>query len=58
MVSFVGAVDIYKTFTEIGNVRYEYLMPYLAMVVIYIVLVGLISTGVKLLERRLKRNER
>ncbi len=58
VVSFVAAVDVYKTFTEIGNVRYEYLMPYLAMALLYILLVGLISIGVKLLERRLKKNER
>jgi polar amino acid transport system permease protein len=58
VVSFVAAVDLYKTFTEIGNVRYEYLVPYLAMAVVYIVLVMVISLGVKLLERRLKRNER
>ena len=58
VVSFVAAVDLYKTFTEIGNVRYEYLMPYLAMAIMYIVLVMLISLGVKLLEKRLKKNER
>ena len=58
VVSFVAAVDLYKTFTEIGNIRYEYLMPYFAMAIMYIVLVMLISLGVKLIERRLKRNER
>ncbi len=58
VVSFVAAVDLYKTFTELGNMRYEYLMPYLAMAVFYIVMVALITLGVKLLERRLKRNER
>ena len=58
VVSFVAAVDLYKTFTEIGNVRYEYLVPYLAMAIMYIVLVMLISFGVKMLEKRLKKNER
>ena len=58
VVSFVAAVDLYKTFTEIGNVRYEYLMPYLAMAIMYIVLVMIISVGVKLLERRLQKSER
>jgi len=58
VVSFVAAVDLYKTFTEIGNVRYEFLMPYFAMAVLYIVLVMLISFGIKLLERRLNKNER
>ena len=58
VVSFVAAVDLYKTFTEIGNVRYEYMMPYFAMAIMYTVLVMIISLGVKLLERRLAKNER
>ena len=58
VVSFVAAVDLYKTFTEIGNVRYEFLMPYFAMAIMYIVLVMTIAFGVKLLERRLNKNER
>lgn len=58
VVSFVAAVDLYKTFTEIGNVRYEYFVPYLAMAIMYIVLVLVISAGVKLMERRLARSDR
>jgi polar amino acid transport system permease protein len=58
VVSFVAAVDLYKTFTEIGNVRYEYMIPYFAMAIMYIVLVMIISLGIKLLERRLAKNER
>lgn len=58
VVSFVAAVDIYKTFTDIGNVRYEYLMPYLFMALIYIVLVALISLGVKWMERSLRKSDR
>ena len=58
VVSFVAAVDLYKTFTEIGNVRYEYMVPYFAMAIMYIVLVMLITLGIKLIERRLAKNER
>lgn len=58
VVSFVAAVDLYKTFTEIGNVRYEYFMPYLAMAVMYIVLVFIISCGVKLMERSLRKSDK
>ncbi len=58
VVSFVAAVDLYKTFTEIGNKTYEYLMPYLFMALIYIVLVALISLGIKLMERSLKKSDR
>ena len=58
VVSFVAAVDLYKTFNEIGNRTYEYIIPYTAMAVIYIVLVALISLGVKLMERSLRKSDR
>ncbi len=58
VVSFVAATDLYKTFTEIGNVRYEYFMPYLAMALMYMILVLLISWGVKAMERSLRKSDR
>lgn len=58
VVSFVAAVDLYKTFNEIGNRTYEYLVPYTAMAVIYIVLVAIISLGIKLMERSLRKSDR
>lgn len=58
IASFVAAVDLYKVFTEIGNITYHYMAPYIAMAIIYILLVMLISIGIKLLEGRLKKNER
>lgn len=58
VVSFVAAVDLYKTFNEIGNKTYEYLMPYLFMALIYIVLVVLISLGIKWMERSLRKSDR
>ncbi len=58
VVSFVAAVDLYKTFTEIGNKTYEYLMPYLFMAIIYIILVAIISFGIKLMERGLAKSDR
>ena len=58
VVSFVAAVDLYKTFTEIGNIRYEYLMPYFAMAIIYIVLILLITLIFKLIEKWMHRSDR
>lgn len=58
VVSMVAATDLTKTFLEIGNKNYEYLVPYCFMALMYIVLVALISLGVKLLERRLRRSDR
>lgn len=58
VVSFVAAIDLYKTFNEIGNVHYEYFVPYIVMALFYIVLVLLITLGVKWMERRFKRSDR
>lgn len=58
IVSFVGAADIYKAFNRIGSNSYEFMIPYLVMALIYIVLVMLISLGIKLMERRLQKSDR
>ncbi len=58
VVSFVAATDLYKVFTEFGNENYEYIFPYLAMAVIYIVLIMLITLLVKLIEKWMHRSDR
>lgn len=58
VVSFVGALDLYKAFNTIGTSNYEWMVPFLAMALIYIVLVMLITLGIKLLERRLRKSDR
>lgn len=58
VVSFVGAKDLYLAFQNIGSATYEYMVPYLAMAIIYIVIVCIITLLVKLMERRLRKSER
>lgn len=58
IVGYVGAVDITKAFQDQGANTYEYMIPYLIMALLYIVLVALIASLVKLMERRLAKNER
>lgn len=58
VVSFVGAMDLYKAFRTIGAATYEYMVPYLVMAVIYIVVVMIITMLIKLMERRLRKSER
>lgn len=58
IVSFVGTVDLYVAFKYIGTNNYEFMVPYLVMALIYIVLVLLISLGIRLMERRLKKSDR
>lgn len=58
VVSFIAVTDITKAFREIGDANYEYLVPYCMLAVVYLVLVMLITLGIRLMERRFKRSER
>ena len=58
IASFVGTLDLYQAFKVIGSKNYEYMMPYLAMAVIYIILVLGITGLVKLTERRLRAGDK
>jgi len=58
VVSFVGATDLYKAFNSIGSNSYEFMVPYLAMALIYILLVLIISAGIKYMERSLRKSDR
>ncbi len=58
VVSFVGTTDLYLAFKFIGTNNYEFMIPYIVMALIYIVLVALISLGVKLMERSLRKSDR
>lgn len=58
VVSFIAVVDITKAFRSIGDANYEYIVPYLMLAAVYLILVLLITWGIKVMERRMKRNER
>ena len=58
ILSFIAVVDITKAFRAIGDANYEYIIPYLMLALVYLVLVIIISFGVKLLERRLKKSDK
>ena len=58
VVSFVGAADLYVAFSYIGSNSYEFMVPYLAMAVIYIVMVLIISAAVKCMERSLRTSDK
>lgn len=58
VVSFIAVTDITKAFRAIGDSNYEYIVPYLMLAAIYLILVLLITWGIKAMERRLKRSEK
>ncbi len=58
VVSFIAVTDLTKAFRAIGDANYEYLIPYVMLALVYLVLVMLITFGIKIMERRFRRNER
>lgn len=58
VVSFVGATDLYIAFNYIGSNNYEFMVPYLVMAAIYMVLILIISLGIKIMERSLRKSDR
>lgn len=58
VVSFVGATNLYTAFNMIGSNSYEFIVPFLAMAVIYIVIIMIITLGIKLMERGLQKSDR
>ena len=58
IVSFIAVTDLYKSFKQLGDPTYNYTMPYLMLALTYLVMVLIISFGVRMLEKKLKRSER
>lgn len=58
VVSFIAVTDLTKAFRAIGDANYSYIIPYLMLALVYLVLVILITWGVRVLERRMKKSER
>ena len=58
VVSFVAVTDLYKSFKQLGDPTYDYIVPYLMLAITYLLMVLIISFGVRMLEKYLKKNER
>lgn len=58
VTSFIAVVDVTKAFRSIADANYEYIVPYLMLAVVYLILVLLITLGIKIMERRLQKSDR
>lgn len=58
VASFITVVDLTKAFKDIASSNYEYIIPYLMLALVYLVMVIIITIGLKLLERRLAKVDR
>ena len=58
IVSFIAVTDLYRSFKQLGDPTYNYTMPYLMLALVYLVIVLLISWGIRMLEAIMKKSER
>ena len=58
VVSFIAVVDITKSFQNIANSTYEYIVPYIMLAVVYLVLVLAVTGIIKVVERRLRASDK
>ena len=58
IVSFIAVTDLYRAFKQMGDPMYNYTMPYLMLALTYLIMVLLISFGVRMLENKMKKSER
>ena len=58
IVSFIAVTDLYRSFKQLGDPTYNYTVPYLMLALVYLVMVLLISWGVRALEAKMKKSER
>ena len=57
VAGFVSVTDLYVAF-KLQDTAYNPLICYLALAVVYIILVVIFTVVIKLIEKRLARNER
>ena len=58
VLSFIAIIDLTEAFTKLGDPNYEYIIPYLMLAISYLMLVLLITFGLRFIERRLRRSDR
>ncbi len=58
IVNFIALMDITKAFKNIAESTYEYFVPYIALALVYFVMVVFLTLIIKLIERRLRKSEK
>lgn len=58
VASFIAVTDLTKSLKQIGDATYHYFVPYIMLALVYLLLVLLITWGIRAMERRFKRSDR
>lgn len=58
ILSFIALLDLTKAFRNIAESTYEFFVPYIALAIVYLVMVIILTVIIKLVERRLRRSDK
>lgn len=58
IVNFIALLDLTKAFKNIAESTYEYFVPYIALALVYLVMVIILTVIIKLIERRMRKSEK
>jgi polar amino acid transport system permease protein len=58
VVSFIAVIDVTRSLQSIADSTYEYFVPYIVLAITYLVIVLAITYFIRIMERRLSKNER
>ena len=58
VAGFISVIDLTRSFQNIANSTYEFVVPYLMLAAFYLVIVVIITVVIKLIERRFAKSDR
>lgn len=58
VAGYVATMDLTRAFRLIASAKYEYIVPYVMLALFYLVIIVIFTVLIRLVERRLRKNER
>lgn len=58
VAGYVATMDLNAAFTAIAGATYEYMVPYIALALVYLVIVIIMTVIIRLIERGLRKSEK
>ena len=58
VAGFIAVFDLTQAFKLIGSSSYEFMIPYLVLALFYLVIVGILTVIIKMIERRFAKSDK
>ena len=58
VAGYVATMDLTRAFRAIASAKYEYIIPYLMLALVYLIIIIIFTVIIRLIERRMRKSER